>query len=603
MRQSVNIAALIGILAVSLLSSEASAQAGKIWEFQTASRVFSSAQVADGLVIVGSDDHFVYALNAETGDEVWKFDANAKVRSTALIKDGIVVVSSGSRLYGLNQTTGTLLWKHEPEEIIGRPLFYNRINWDFHDSSPTLLDSIAYYGNDYGSIYGVNIYSGASVFRFQTENEAAIRTKPAISGDSLYFGDWDGMLYAISLTDSSLIWKSKAQTGNTGIYYGQITTDIVIDGDNLFFAGHLEIVNVANRMTGEISEIFNTGSSWLSSFPAIINGNLILGGSDYHKIVSFDKDDFSVNWKFDLSNTERIFSKPVVVDSLMAVAISGGGGADSLGAGSILFLNDKTGSPIATIIVEAEEGIGHGVMNTPFVDGKDLYFGTYGGKILKVNLDEHLNTINREVEVDTTEVDFGELKLKSIGYQGRGKRLAIENKGEAIEYFNIVDLSDSVLNIRSNIEYIYPNKSVTIPLEIVVPAETAPGYYETEMEIRFSSHPDSYFIKKMKYSIEEDLITSTEEVNESVTVFSLSQNFPNPFNPATKISFELAESGFTTLNVYDALGRNVAILVNELRTNGLHSVDFNSTELSSGIYFYVLESGGYTQTRKMVLLK
>ncbi|MEQ9263938.1 MAG: T9SS type A sorting domain-containing protein, partial [Balneolaceae bacterium] len=62
-------------------------------------------------------------------------------------------------------------------------------------------------------------------------------------------------------------------------------------------------------------------------------------------------------------------------------------------------------------------------------------------------------------------------------------------------------------------------------------------------------------------------------------------------------------SGFTTLKVYDALGREVATLVNGLRTNGTHSETFNASALSSGVYFYVLKSGDFIQTQKMLLVK
>jgi hypothetical protein len=85
--------------------------------------------------------------------------------------------------------------------------------------------------------------------------------------------------------------------------------------------------------------------------------------------------------------------------------------------------------------------------------------------------------------------------------------------------------------------------------------------------------------------------------------YSLSQNYPNPFNPSTKISFSLPKSGMADLRVYDVLGREVAVLVNGMIQGGTHSVDFNASDLSSGIYFYTLKSGDFTSTKKMMLLK
>ena len=85
--------------------------------------------------------------------------------------------------------------------------------------------------------------------------------------------------------------------------------------------------------------------------------------------------------------------------------------------------------------------------------------------------------------------------------------------------------------------------------------------------------------------------------------FSLSQNYPNPFNPTTKINFALPKQGFVTLKIYDMLGREVRTLVNEVKSAGNFTVDFNASELSSGIYFYKLETNGFSDIKKMMLIK
>ena len=85
--------------------------------------------------------------------------------------------------------------------------------------------------------------------------------------------------------------------------------------------------------------------------------------------------------------------------------------------------------------------------------------------------------------------------------------------------------------------------------------------------------------------------------------FLLKQNYPNPFNPSTVIRYSLAENGFTTLKVYDLLGKTIAVLVNENQRTGSYSVDFNGLDLPSGIYFYKLSVNDFIETKKMVLLK
>jgi hypothetical protein len=85
--------------------------------------------------------------------------------------------------------------------------------------------------------------------------------------------------------------------------------------------------------------------------------------------------------------------------------------------------------------------------------------------------------------------------------------------------------------------------------------------------------------------------------------FALEQNYPNPFNPTTAIGYQLSANSFTTLKVYDAIGREVATLVNEVKDAGYYSAQFDGAKLSSGIYFAKLTSSGKTQIRKLVLMK
>jgi hypothetical protein len=85
--------------------------------------------------------------------------------------------------------------------------------------------------------------------------------------------------------------------------------------------------------------------------------------------------------------------------------------------------------------------------------------------------------------------------------------------------------------------------------------------------------------------------------------FGLSQNYPNPFNPVTQISYSIPYNGYVKLTVYNVLGEETGILVNEYREAGSYKTEFNGSSLPSGVYFYVLETSGYMSVKKMVLLK
>ena len=85
--------------------------------------------------------------------------------------------------------------------------------------------------------------------------------------------------------------------------------------------------------------------------------------------------------------------------------------------------------------------------------------------------------------------------------------------------------------------------------------------------------------------------------------FELNQNYPNPFNPTTNIRFNIPRNEMVKLTVYDILGREVSVLVNEFKNAGSYQVDFNASAFTSGIYFYKIEAGNFTDIKKMILVK
>ena len=85
--------------------------------------------------------------------------------------------------------------------------------------------------------------------------------------------------------------------------------------------------------------------------------------------------------------------------------------------------------------------------------------------------------------------------------------------------------------------------------------------------------------------------------------YALLQNYPNPFNPTTNIEYRISDVGFVTLKVYDVLGQRVATLVDKVEQPGSYEVQFNGSNLASGVYFYRLDAGGYSKTLRMLLLK
>jgi hypothetical protein len=127
-----------------------------------------------------------------------------------------------------------------------------------------------------------------------------------------------------------------------------------------------------------------------------------------------------------------------------------------------------------------------------------------------------------------------------------------------------------------------------------------PGPYVAWFSLDISSQGIVYWRDTMSI----DVVTGIEAEERSLPrKFSLNQNYPNPFNPHTTIKYELSQSSMTCLSVYDVLGREVSVLVNEWKNAGSYELKFDASGLSSGVYLYRLQAGDVVQSRKLLLLR
>jgi len=110
-------------------------------------------------------------------------------------------------------------------------------------------------------------------------------------------------------------------------------------------------------------------------------------------------------------------------------------------------------------------------------------------------------------------------------------------------------------------------------------------------------------IKGIVYGDTASVVGITDKYPAKIDQYILSQNYPNPFNPTTTINYSLPKAGNVKRTVYHAIGSKVTTIINEYKQPGNYSVQFNATNLASGIYLYRLESGNYNTTKKFILLK
>jgi len=113
---------------------------------------------------------------------------------------------------------------------------------------------------------------------------------------------------------------------------------------------------------------------------------------------------------------------------------------------------------------------------------------------------------------------------------------------------------------------------------------------------------DSNWVNYRKFTYTY-IITRIEQLADGIETYSLSNNYPNPFNPTTYIKYQIPELSFVTLKVYDVLGNEIATLVNEEKPAGKYEVEFDGAGLPSGIYFYRIQTSSFHETKKMVFMK
>jgi hypothetical protein len=189
----------------------------------------------------------------------------------------------------------------------------------------------------------------------------------------------------------------------------------------------------------------------------------------------------------------------------------------------------------------------------------------------------------------TTLLKYGQTYLLVMKYEFNATALT-DDVVSLFVYSTGVPASETSPNVLSILNV---NDGVNDPLDI------------GSVGIRQGSNTPTAFIDGIRVAKSWSALFTATDVEESSipTKYELNQNYPNPFNPSTVINYQLPQAEHVTLKVYDVLGNEVATLVNAFQQAGVHNVKFANEQLSSGIYFYKLQAGSFTATKKMMLAK
>lgn len=232
------------------------------------------------------------------------------------------------------------------------------------------------------------------------------------------------------------------------------------------------------------------------------------------------------------------------------------------------------------------------------------------------------------IHVAFSELSNGYVRLRYVNSNNDGGKWSKETQLTSSTYTNFVYMP-SITSSGSNVHlgyafacgYIYYKKSTNNGSTWQNAVSLTPQGYHCRPSIAASGstvhmmyYNNAYYLPDSTGNVElwyrrntnngSAPFTETQKDNfTSPEIFELNQNYPNPFNPSTEINFNLPVSGFTTLRVYDIMGREVSELISSELNAGSHSVTFNGDNLASGIYYYRLESAGNVAVKKMLMIK
>ncbi len=316
----------------------------KPWAFQTGSFINSSPSVADGVVYVGSGDHKVYAIDAQSGQKKWAFPTGGCVCSSPKVVDGVVYVGSADGMvYAIDAQSSQKKWAFPT----GKGVF----------SSPEVFNGVVYVGSEDYNVYAIDAQSGQKKWVFQTGS--FVDSSPIVVNGVVYIGSVDNNVYAIDAQSGQKKWAFP--TGSFVNSSPRVKDGVVYIGsdDNNVYA--------IDAQSGQKKWAFPTGNMVYAS-PWVVDG-VVYVGSDDNNVYAIDAQSGQKKWVFPTRN--RVKSSPWVADGVVYVGSE-----------------DKS-----IYAIDAESGqrkwafpTGKGVFSSPTVANGMVYVGSDDGNLYAFGL-------------------------------------------------------------------------------------------------------------------------------------------------------------------------------------------------------------------------
>ncbi|MEO8431175.1 MAG: PQQ-binding-like beta-propeller repeat protein [Acidobacteriota bacterium] len=334
-----------------------------VWTFRTEGPVHGSPIWVNGLVIAGSGDGHLYAIDGASGSERWRFKTGGAVDGPAAYAAGNVVAESRDGfLHAVDVRTGKEKWK----VALGAELPF-KWGWDFYLSAPAVAGARLYVGSGSGEVLAVEAATGKVAWRFPTGGR--VRSSPSVVDGVVYVGSFDGHLYAIDAQSGALRWKFATQGVSIDLQAAgfdrrsiqsspAVTTDLVVVGCR---DGRLYGVE---RATGKERWNFDHQVSWVVGSPAIAGDRAIVGSSDGRFVQAVD-----------LATGKEIWRHRTDSNALSSPARAGDVVVLGDGSGAVMAFDVSTGRELWRFLA------GDTVHATPLIRDGRIYVGSDDGKI------------------------------------------------------------------------------------------------------------------------------------------------------------------------------------------------------------------------------
>ena len=343
---------------------------GLRWKFGTKGPVRSSPVLAAGLVIFGSGDGNLYALEAGSGRERWRQALGGAVASAPAVSGGLVVATARERVVSaVDLETGRPRWRFETDKDL--PFEWE---WDFWLSSPTISGKNVYVGSGDGNLYALELSTGRKLWQFPTGGR--VRSTPAVDGGVVYVGSMDGKLYALDAATGRSIWTFETEgvridQQEAGFDRRSIVSSPAVSGDLVFVGSRDARLYAVDRKTGrerwrfghKIDSMEGTPEfSWVLGSPALSDGLVLTGSSDGHFFNAIEAGPGKEVWRF--KTPENVLSSG---------ALAGGQVFFGCEDGHLFALDAKSG------VERWRFRTGAAVVSSPAVSGGVVYFGSDDG--------------------------------------------------------------------------------------------------------------------------------------------------------------------------------------------------------------------------------